>query len=85
MANLTVAQRREVWADLMSEFSRRWDAITFSKADLLAAVEAVDGWVEANQASYNQAIPLPAQTNLTVAQKAELLMWVVEKRFKAGA
>lgn len=48
--------------------------------ELKAAVDAVDGWVDANQASYNTALPVPFKTTATAQQKALLLVYVVMKR-----
>lgn len=55
------------------------------KADLRAAVDAIDQWVSDNAASFNSAIPQPARAALTAAQKAELFLFVVRKRFQVGA
>lgn len=63
---------------------RNWSTLGLpcgvTKADLKAAVDAVDDWCDANQASFNTAIPLPARTALTAAQKGWLLGYVVRKR-----
>ncbi len=63
---------------------RNWSTLGLpcgiTKADLRAAVDAVDAWCDANQASFNAAIPLPARTALSAAQKAWLLAYVVRKR-----
>lgn len=55
-----------------------------TKAELRAALNAVDDWVDANQASFNAALPLPARTELTASQKARLLASVVQRRFDLG-
>lgn len=51
-----------------------------NKTDLRAAVDAVDDWVDANQTSFNTAIPQPARNALTAAQKSALLVYVVMRR-----
>lgn len=51
-----------------------------SVADLRAAINAIDDWAEANQASFNTAIPQPARGLLTAKQKAVLLKYVIDKR-----
>jgi hypothetical protein len=56
-----------------------------TKADLRAAVDAVDAWCETNAASLNTAIPQPARTQLTTKQKAWLLLHVVRKRLEVSA
>ena len=52
-----------------------------AKADLRAAVDAVDDFLDANAATINAAIPQPARGALTTKQKALLLMYVVAKRY----
>ena len=56
-----------------------------AKADVKAAVDAVDDWVVANAASYNSALPTAFKNNATAAQKARLLTYVVERRYETGA
>jgi len=51
---------------------------------LQAAVDAVDGWLDANAASLNAAIPVEARTTLTVKQKAQLLVYVIRRRFEVA-
>ena len=77
MAVLTNDDRASIWAKYMSDISSRREGVGVSKPDLRAAINAVDQWVEDNKGSFNTAIPLPARTALTAAQKAELLMYVV--------
>ena len=55
------------------------------KTDWRAAVDAADIWANSNAASFNSALPTTARNNLTAAQKALLLMFVVSKRFLAGS
>ena len=84
MAVLSLAERQAVWARFMEDASRLRDPLPLTKPDLLAAVNAVDDWVEANTAGYNAAIPLPARTALTAKQKAWLLFVVVRRRFEVS-
>lgn len=82
MAALPEADRIACW----SEFMRLpVGSLAVTKADLRAAADAIDGWVDANAASFNAAIPQPARGQLTAAQKARLLLVVVAKRFEKGA
>lgn len=85
MALLDEPNRRDAWAAFQREESQEQVPMGLLKADLRAAVDAVDAWVEANAASLNTAIPLPARAALTARQKAKLLMAVVERRFKVVA
>jgi hypothetical protein len=52
----------------------------FNKADLLAAVVAIDDWIDDNQASFNQALPTAFRTGATLAQKAMLFGFVLWRR-----
>lgn len=81
MAVLPNPDRAEVWAD----YIRQTTGLAVTKADLRAAVDAVDSWLNTNAASYNTAIPQPARSTLSASQKAKLLMHVVNKRFERGA
>lgn len=54
----------------------------FTKDDLLAAAQAIDGWIDANQASFNNALPEPFKSGANASQKAALFMCIVERRFR---
>lgn len=85
MALLSAQDLIDLWADLMRRLSGDREGAALSKADLRAAVDAADAWIDANRASYNSALPLPARTTLTAPQKARLLALVILKRFERGA
>jgi hypothetical protein len=78
MAVLADALRRALWAEFM-QVNR--DPVTITKADLRAAVDAIDAWLDANATALNTAIPQPARGALTAAQKARLLAMVALKRY----
>lgn len=78
MALLSAADLNTVWADMMTNGTG--EPMALLKADLSAAVSAVDSWCDSNAASYNSAIPLPARTSLTTRQKALLLAKVAIMR-----
>jgi hypothetical protein len=82
MAVLSNPDRFAIWANYMSDASAQQTALALIKPDLRAAVNAIDDWVDANAASFNTAIPLPARTVLTAKQKAQLLTYVVRRRFE---
>ena len=82
MAILTSADRAELRSLFAQEASNVWEVISVSKADLRAAVDAIDQWVEDNQVSFNSTIPLPARTELSAKQKVQLLFYVVRKRWE---
>ena len=81
MAALIDADRIELKSKWARRLSRDRELFSLSSLDTKAAVAAVDDWVEANRASYNSALPVAARTNLTAKQKAEILMFVIDKRF----
>ena len=81
MAVLTGAQRLAIRAAWGGVLSSRREAFPLTKAQLDAAVNATDDWIDTNASVYNLALPLAARTNLTASQKAELFMLVAEKRF----
>lgn len=78
MAVLSDALRRALWAEFM-QLNR--EPIGITKADLRAAVDAIDTWVDSNASAMNTAIPQPARGALTAAQKARLLAMVALKRW----
>lgn len=79
MTELTAPERVEVWAEAMTgEVKVGGFAIT--KAELRAAVDAIDVWLDGAAASANTAIPQPARGSLTTRQKYMLLAHVALKR-----
>ena len=85
MATLTAAQLREVQAQLEAAYVR--DGLRLhgdiAKADLTAALAAIDGWFDANVNDLNAAIPQPARSRLTTAQKALALLAILRRRLGA--
>ena len=81
MAVLTETDRQEIWAEFQNKSSNIWELLGLSKADLRAAVDATDQWIEDNQASFNNALPTAAKTALTAKQKVRLFLAVAQKRF----
>lgn len=85
MAALSSADRQELWAEYQLEISKAREALGLSKADLRAAVDAIDDWLNTNAAALNSAIPQPARGALSTPQKARLLNAVVRQRYLKGA
>jgi hypothetical protein len=85
MAELSDLGRRRVWVDLMRKASRSGDAIDITKDELRDVVDALDTWFDANAGAANAAIPQPARGSLTATQKALVLMYVIQRRYVAGA
>lgn len=85
MAALSNSDRRAVWALAMQDVSQDRETLAgLTKADFRAAIDAIDGWIDANAASFNTAIPQPARAALSAHQKAELFMLVIDRRWKVG-
>jgi hypothetical protein len=85
MAVLSDNDRTDVWAELMRELSTDHETISITKADLRAAVNAIDVFLNDNAAAINTAIPQPARGALSASQKARLLVFVVRKRYITGS
>jgi hypothetical protein len=65
----------------MEELSAARDALGgLTKVQLLAAIAAIDQWLEDNQTALNLAIPLAARSALTAQQKAWLVHYVLRRR-----
>lgn len=84
MAVLSEQDRAAVAADGMRD-NRLGTLSNMLKTDWRAAVDAADTWVNTNSASYNSALPTTARNNMTTAQKALLLMFVITRRYLSGA
>lgn len=84
MAVMSDQERFQTFAESMRDY-RLGELPNMVKADLRAAIDAVDDWINANSASYNSALPVTARTNMTPTQKALLLMFVVSRRYSGGA
>lgn len=85
MAVLSDPDRAALWAEFMRDRSGARDPLALTKADLRAAVNAVDDWLNNNAAALNSAIPQPARGALSTPQKALLLQFVVSRRYLSGA
>jgi hypothetical protein len=79
MAILSDTARAEVTAEWQRTNRDIIGAIT--KADLRAAINAIDQYLSDNAAAINSAIPQPARAQLTTKQKALVLTAVVTKRY----
>lgn len=82
MPVLSSDDRAEVSIRYQRRACERRAALPLTKAELRAAVDAVDDWWEANQSAYNQAIPQPARSALGAKAKAELLFQVIIRRLE---
>ena len=84
MAVLSDSERANVLSDKMTAASRGFEQLGLTKAQLRAAVNATDQWINDNAASYNQALPLAARQALTARQKVKLFLAVAKKRFEVA-
>lgn len=81
MAVLTDTQRQQVTDKFMQDQSEvRVVLAVVTAADLRAAANATDQWIEDNQASFNTALPTAARNNLTLTQKTLLFCFIALKR-----
>jgi hypothetical protein len=59
---------------------RNIDPCGYTKADLRAAIDACDSWIDTNAAAFNTALPQPFRGSATQTQKTMLLCWVAMRR-----
>lgn len=61
---------------------RNWpgNLIGVTKPQLRAALDATDDWIDANQTSFNNALPQPFRTQASLAQKTFLFCYVAMRR-----
>lgn len=85
MAVLDATTRAAVHAELMRRISNERQSCAITKSDLRAAVDAMDDFLNTNQTAINNAFPTAARTGLTTAQKALVLMYVIDQRYLSGA
>jgi hypothetical protein len=84
MAVLSDPDRADLHTRIMADLSADHESCAVTKADLRAALNAADDWANANAASFNSALPVPARTALTAQQKARLLMAVLRRRWEVA-
>lgn len=77
MAVLPEADRAAIWRHFMR---RNTEPCAFTKADMRAAVDACDTWVDNNISALNTALPTAFRNNASVTQKAFLLCYVTMRR-----
>lgn len=85
MALLSTAERAAGTAAYSEECSHEREPLELTKANLRAAYDAADAWVDANAAAFNTALPTAARAALTTSQKSRLLTHVVHRRYTTGA
>jgi hypothetical protein len=82
MAELDNTQRTQIWRGLMRYWSSKREIVNqITKADLKAAVDATDTWIDSNTTNFNNTLPEVFRTNATQAQKSLLIAAVVLMRY----
>jgi hypothetical protein len=81
---LTPAQLTYLRHSLGKHWTNNRDTINVTKAELYAAVEALDLYFDTKAAEINNTIPAAARTGLTAPQKAKLAAEVMLSRYQAG-
>ncbi len=84
MTILSVDDRVAGNNEYLAERNLERDSLALTKAQIKAAFDAVDVWMDSVQAAFNTAIPQPARGALTTAQKAKLLIAVAKRRHLSG-
>jgi hypothetical protein len=77
MAVLDSTRRREILAYLCRRFGYGGG---LTKANVQAAIDATDDWIDANAAAFNAALPEPAKSTLTPVQKTIIFCFTALKR-----
>ena len=85
MAALSQGDRIAIAADVMRAHSESWRESGLVKVDVFALVAAVDNWTDANAPGFVAALPEPAASTLTLAEKIDVFRRVVIKRYLEGA
>lgn len=80
MAVLGNAARIGISRHIQRHWSGLRESCGFTKAQLLAAVNAADQWADDNAAAYNSALPAAFRNSATLGQKTLLLMYVIARR-----
>lgn len=84
MAVLSEAERVELLKDWQADYLKGLGSLAITKAELRAALDGMDGWIHANAAAFNAAIPQPARGALNAGQKAWFFARLVERRYLKG-
>lgn len=80
MALLDATSRQRVWAQAMRDIPRDVGLPEITKQELKAAMDAMDDWIEAQQLTFNLALPQPFRAAATGRQKSVLFMMVLARR-----
>lgn len=82
MAVLSGTERAQIGAALQRWWSNMRETCAFTKAELVAAVDATDAWIDTNASTYNLALPVGFRQKATAIQKTLLFCYVALRRVK---
>jgi len=82
MAVLGDSDREDIWRIYMEFSSDIREEIGLTKAEVRAAVNDTDDWIESNKVSFNTSLSSAVQSALTAKQKARLFMEVGKRKFE---
>ena len=85
MAEMNATDRQLCMDEYMRVISARTEAFGIDKPALLAAVVALDTFLNDNAVAVNNSLPEPAKSTLSTSQKAEILSLVIKWRYIVGA
>jgi hypothetical protein len=78
---LSQADRQSTAREWIREaFERLGGTATLTTDEIRAAIDAIDDFLDNNQAAINSAFPLPFRTTATLPQKALVVAFVAMKR-----
>ena len=76
--------RADINEKLQWKESKSWYEFgSLNKSDIRDAINAVDDWIDDNSTSFNQAIPQPARSELTLKQKYRLFGFIFYRRWES--
>jgi len=86
MADLTDKQREDLWESYMKQVSHLHGTLgNVSKADVRSAIDALDTYIDDEDANINAALPTPFRTEAADNMKSLLLQMLTAARYEAGA
>lgn len=71
-------------AELRRAVAAQIPAVTYQKAAINAALQAIEDWFEGNRASLGVAIETAAPSTFTAAQKLAMVKWWLSQKFERG-
>lgn len=85
MAVMSARDREEAAAEWMRKMSRERRGPSGTKSDAYNLTNAADQWISDNWAAFDAALTARVRGAFTRAEKAEALLFAIERRVKVGA